>query len=286
MGRIDAHCHIWALERGDYDWLDASDPGLAPIARDFGPSDLKARLDASGIGHAIVVQAAPTEDETLWLLEQAQGAAHIAGVVGWVDLTAPDIAHRMATLAVNPALRGIRPMVQDLAPDWLVTAPAQGWVSALMDAGLRFDALVRPAHLAVLLDLMRANPSLPVVIDHVAKPALAAPADDPRHAMWREGMARLAGETGAFCKLSGILTEMGPDQLETTRDTVFPLLDQMLSWFGAERMMWGSDWPVLRLAGSYAGWDALSGEWLAGLNDQARAQITGGTAARFYGVAA
>jgi L-fuconolactonase len=220
------------------------------------------------------------------MLSQARLAPHVAGVVGWVDLTAPDLVARVADLAADPALRGIRPMLQDLAPDWLALRPVAGWAGVVVDHGLRFDALVRPAQLATLHAVMRANPALPVVIDHAAKPALAAPADDPRHAMWREGMARLAGETGAFCKLSGILTEMGAAHLRDPRDTVFPLLDQLRAWFGAERLMWGSDWPVLRLAGSYAGWHGLFAEWLATLPAQDAARITGGTAARFYGVAA
>ena len=282
--RIDAHCHIWQLSRGDYDWLDPQDESLAPIAQDFGPLDLAVRMQAAGLDKAILVQAAATEDETRFMLSQAADMPHIAGVVGWVDLTAPDMATRLGALARDPLLRGIRPMVQDLAADWLTTAPLPGWADALIAHDLRFDALVRPAHLASLRDVMRAHPDLPVVIDHIAKPALAAPSDDPRHAMWRDGMARLAGETGAFCKLSGILTEMSTAQRDQPRDILFPLLDQMLGWFGADRLMWGSDWPVLRLAGSYPGWHALFGEWLAGQSADAQAQIAGDTAARFYGV--
>lgn len=283
---IDAHCHIWALGRGDYEWLDVTDPALGPIAQDFGVGDLGARMAQAGIARAILVQAAPSEGETRFMLEQAAQAPHVAGVVGWVDVTAPDFATRLGALAQDPLLRGIRPMLQDLAPDWLATQPVAGWADALVDQGLRFDALVKPPQLATLLDVMRANPALPVVIDHAAKPALGAPADDPRHAMWRDGMARLAGETGAVCKLSGILTEMSAAQLADPRDTLFPLLDQLRAWFGADRLMWGSDWPVLRLAGSYAGWQALFAEWLAGLSPADAAQITGGTAARFYGVTA
>ncbi len=284
MFQVDAHCHIWTLDRGDYGWLDAANPAMAPIARDFTAAELKARLDQRGIARAVVVQAAPTEAETRWLLDQARGADHIAAVVGWVDLTTPDLTERVAALATDPALRGIRPMLQDLAPDWLATQPCAGWATALQDAGLRFDALVRPAHLETLLCVLKANPGLPVVIDHVAKPALGAPPDDPRHELWRGGMARLADETGACCKLSGILTEMAPSQLAQPRETLFALLDQVLGWFGAERLMWGSDWPVLRLAGSYGGWHALSAEWLAGVSAEARGQITGASAARFYGV--
>lgn len=285
MTRMDAHCHIWDLSRGDYDWLDVTDPAFAPIAQDFGVGDLKQRMDQAGISRAILLQAAPTEGETRFMLSQARQAAHVAGVVGWVDLTAPDVAQRIGDLAQDPKLRGIRPMLQGLAPDWLATQPMSGWADALVDQGLRFDALVRPSHLATLLSVMRAHPDLPVVINHAAKPALSAPLDDPCHRLWRDGMARLAAETEAFCKLSGILTEMGSAQLARPRDTVIPLLDQLLAWFGPARLMWGSDWPVLRLAGSYTDWHGLFGEWLLALSPSDAGQITGGSAARFYGVA-
>jgi L-fuconolactonase len=284
MSRVDAHCHIWALDRGDYGWLDPSDPAMAPITRDFGPDDLHDRLQADGIEHAVVVQAAPTEAETLWLLNQAEHAPHIAGIVGWVDITRADFKARLASLAANPALRGIRPMLQDLEPDWLATAPVAGWAEAVLDAGLRFDALVRPAHLSTLAQVLERYPDLPVVIDHAAKPALAAPPEDPRHALWREGMARLAGETGAFCKISGLLTEMDATDLPRAREILFPLMDQLLGWFGPERLMWGSDWPVLRLAGSYSDWAALSAEWQDAQSPDDRAQIKAQTARRFYGL--
>lgn len=286
MAWLDAHCHVWALSRGDYAWLDGTDPALGPIARDFGVDDLKARMDQAGIDRAILVQAAPTLAETRFLLAQAAQAPHVAGVVGWVDMTAPDLATQVAGLAQDPALRGIRPMLQDLAPDWLATQPVPGWAGVLINHGLRLDALVRPAHLETLHAVLHAHADLPVVIDHAAKPALGAPADDPRHALWRDGMARLAGETGACCKLSGILTEMAPAQRTRPQETLSPLLDQLLAWFGADRLMWGSDWPVLRLAGSYAGWRGVFSDWLAGLSPGEAAQITGGTAARFYGVPA
>lgn len=284
MARLDSHCHIWALGRGDYDWLDQEDPAMARIAQDFGAEDLGARLRTAGISEAVVVQAAPTEAETLWLLTQARTAPHIAGIVGWVDLTRADLAERLLVLGADPALRGIRPMLQDLAPDWLATAPVAGWAGAVQDAGLRFDALVRPAHLATLVEVIGQHPELPVVIDHAAKPALAAAPDDPRHALWREGMARLAGETAAFCKLSGILTEMSAADLPRARESLFPLMDQLLDWFGADRLMWGSDWPVLRLAGSYAVWADLSAEWLIAKSADVQAKILGQTGRRFYGL--
>lgn len=282
MVRVDAHSHIWALKRGDYDWLDPKTPTFAPIAQDFGADALGQRLQAAGISCAVVVQAAPTEAETLWLLGQADNAPHIAAIVGWADMTDPGFAARVKALSEAPALRGIRPMLQDLSPDWILHAPAPGWADALIDAGLCFDALVRPAHLAALAQVLVQNPDLPVVIDHAAKPALSAPDNDPRHQMWRDGMARLSSETQAFCKISGLLTEMAPANLPRARDVLFPLLDQLLEWFGADRLMWGSDWPVLRLAGTYADWQRLSAEWLAGQTATVQTQISGQTAARFY----
>lgn len=285
MWALDAHCHIWALDRGDYGWLDRSNPAFGPIAQDFGVRDLSERLDQAQIGRAIVVQAAPTLAETHWLLAQARGCKTIAGIVGWADLTQPDIGATLRALAGDPALRGIRPMLQDITPDdWLLTAPHSGWVQAMQDNDLRFDALVLPQHLDTLLRFCLRHPDLPVVIDHAAKPALSAPRDDPRHGLWREGMMRLARDTGACCKLSGLLTELAPTDLPKARDILFPVMDALLDWFGPARLMWGSDWPVLRLAGSYRGWHALFATWLAQLPDADRAQITGQTAARFYGV--
>lgn len=285
MFGVDSHCHIWALDRGDYGWIDRSNPALAAIAQDFGTSELSARLEHAAITRAIVVQAAPTEDETRWLLDQAQRCTAVAGIVGWADLTQSDIGARLQSLAQTAALRGIRPMLQDIEQDdWLLTAPQDGWVQAMLDHNLRFDALVLPQHLDMLFRFCTRHPDLSVVIDHAAKPALSAAPDDPRHDMWRSGMQRLARDTAACCKISGLLTEMSPAELPNARDILFPVMDNLLDWFGPDRLMWGSDWPVLRLAGSYDGWHTLFHDWLAHLPAQERAKISGQTAARFYGL--
>jgi L-fuconolactonase len=283
--RIDAHCHLWALGRGDYHWLDRTAPAMAPIARDFGPGDLAAVGEPAGIARVVVVQAAASEAETAYLLDLAARHDEIAGVVGWVDLAEAGAVASLDRFAEAPAFRGVRPMLQDIAdPDWIVTAPHAGALAALGRLGLRFDALVRPEHLKPLLRFCAANPDLPVVIDHAAKPALGAAAGDPRHAMWRDGMALLARETGAFCKLSGLLTELRADQRDEAEAILAPVIAAVLDWFGPERVMWGSDWPVLRLAGSYEGWDAMTARALAGLAGEDRAAVLGGTAARFYGL--
>ncbi|MEO9786533.1 MAG: amidohydrolase family protein, partial [Aurantimonas coralicida] len=150
------------------------------------------------------------------------------------------------------------------------------------------DALVLPVHLSRLATFCAAHPDLPVIIDHAAKPALAAPADDPRHALWTEGMARLAKETACACKLSGLLTEMRPDQRDTSEAALAvlqPVFEQLLEWFGPERLVWGSDWPVLTLAASHALWVEITDALLAPLSASERAAILGGNARRFYGLA-
>ena len=289
-GRVDAHCHLWQLARGDYHWLqDNDDPALAPIRRDFSPGDLRPLAVRAGIDQWVVVQAAASDGETDFMLSLAAENPEIAGVVGWVDLASPAAAERIADLARRPALKGIRPMLQDIAdPDWLLTAPTADALAALDSSGLRFDALVLPVHLSRLLRFCAAHPDLPVIVDHAAKPALAAGPDDPRHGFWHEGMARIARETRALCKLSGLLTEMRPDQYASDADALAvlrPVVERLLDWFGPERLVWGSDWPVLTLAADHERWVRLTDRLLEPLGAADRAAILGGNARRFYGLA-
>ncbi|MEF2554172.1 amidohydrolase family protein [Aurantimonas sp. A2-1-M11] len=288
--RIDAHCHAWRLSRGDYHWLQADDdPALSAIRRDFAPADLRPLSAEAEIGRVVLVQAAESDAETDFLLDLARENDEIAGVVGWVDLSSPGGAARIETLASQPALTSLRPMLQDIAdPDWLLTAPEADALAALDRSGLRFDALVLPVHLSRLLVFCRDHPDLPVIIDHAAKPALGAPSHDPRHALWQEGMARLARETACRCKLSGLLTEMRADQRETAADALAvlrPVFDRLLEWFGPERLVWGSDWPVLTLAASHARWVEITRALLYPLSEPERAAILGGNARGFYGLA-
>jgi L-fuconolactonase len=285
QGRVDSHCHLWRLDRGDYGWLDANNPKLAPIARDFDVADLTAPCVSAGITQTIVIQAAPTTDESDYMLSLASDAPLIAGVVGWVDLSSADAVRQIQRLGENTLFKGIRPMLQDIADvDWITTMPRADAMAALKSSGLRFDALVLPQHLKPFLRFAQAHPDLPIVIDHAAKPALAASADDPRHDMWREGMQRLAKETSACCKISGLLTEMSARQCEDPEAVLQPVIDDLLEWFGPKRLMWGSDWPVLTLAATHADWTTLSEKLLSGLDRTAQAQIFASTARAFYGL--
>lgn len=281
--RIDAHQHFWRLSRGDYDWLDVSDAALAPLARDFEPADVTPLREANEVTQIVLVQAAATEAETDHLLALADDHDEIAGVVGWVDLAD---ASRLPTLqrwAKHPRFKGVRPMLQDL-PDvnWLDQGPAPVMVQALIDAGLRFDALVKTEHLPALARFAARWPSLPIVIDHAAKPALAQGWRAPWAKAWRNGLAELARQPQVSCKFSGLLTEM-PDQTKPA-ELLAPVWQALVSLFGADRLMWGSDWPVLNLAADYDSWVELAGDCIATLPAADQAAVWRGTAARFYGL--
>lgn len=270
---IDAHQHFWSLARGDYGWLT---PALGAIHRDFGPADLAPLLARHGIARTILVQAAPTEAETEFLLTIARAEAMVAGVVGWTDFAATDAPAAIGRLAANPLLVGLRPMVQDIADDdWLLRPSLAPAFAALIGHRLVFDALVLPRHLSRLYTVAQLHPDLSIVIDHMAKPPIAEGRLDP----WRADMAALAALPNVCCKLSGIVTEAGPDW---TVARLQPFVAHALALFGPRRIIWGSDWPVATLAASYDDWIAATGSLLAGLSPDERAAVGGGNAARIY----
>ena len=270
---IDAHFHSWQLARADYGWLT---PALAPIYRDVNVPDWQAQAQAAGVTGGILVQAAPTEAETAHLLALADQHPSVLGVVGWVDWAAPDAAQRIQALARHPKLKGLRPMLQDIPdPDWMLQPVLQPLLALMAELGLVFDALVKPVHLPRLLKLAERHPSLSIVIDHAAKPDIAAGEWQP----WADQMQRLSEQTDAVCKLSGMLTEAGPDPVP---QVCRPWVDHVLACFGPDRVLWGSDWPVLELAGSYAGWWQACQEFTQHLTQAERAAVFGGNALRVY----
>ncbi len=275
--RVDAHHHVWRLARGDYGWLT---PALAPIYRDFALDDLRPLLREADIGATVLVQAAPTEAETRFLLAIARASAGLVrGVVGWVDCARADAVTRLSRLARDPLLKSVRPMLQDIPdPEWILRPEVQPAIKALPQLGLRFDALVRPTQLPALRRLLDRHPDLAVVIDHGGKPAIAANVRQP----WATEMTALARHPQVHCKLSGLATEAGPDW---SIDSLSRYVDHLLSCFGAMRLMWGSDWPVVELAGGYRRWVAATDTLLAGLSADDREAIRGGNARRFYGLA-
>ena len=281
--RIDTHCHLWDLARGDYGWLDVTNPDLRPIARNFDMADLLESDASPKASQYVVVQAAPTLEETEFLLQLAEQHQQISAVVGWVDLSDNAADATLERLSKNPKFKGIRPMLQDIEDiNWINTVPKRSAIDALGKYNLRFDALVLPQHLEAFFTFALAHPNLPIVIDHVAKPAFAADSSDPRHDMWRKGMSKLAKETNSFCKVSGLLTELSKEQREKPVEILQPVVDDLLNWFGPERLMWGSDWPVLNLAATYEHWHSLSNTLLSALDAASCERIFSGTAKEFY----
>ena len=274
--RIDGHQHFWTTQRDDYGWLT---PDLEALYRDFVPEDLQPLLDQAGVDHTVLVQAAATTDETRYLLGIAEYHSIVAGVVGWIDMDSTDDAiTTLDEFVLHPKFVGIRPMIQEIPDPAWIDRPELGIVlDALIEKNVCFDALVRSVHLPFLLNCLSRHPDLRVVIDHGAKPNIAAGEWQP----WADGIAAIATQTSAFCKISGLITEADSSQ---TYDDVMPYLDHLLEVFGSERLIWGSDWPVLNLAGDYDGWHAASIERLSQLAVQDQENILGHNAIRFYGL--
>jgi L-fuconolactonase len=271
--RVDSHVHLWALARGDYGWLT---PDLAPLYRDFGRADLVPLIAAAAIDAVVLVQAAPSEAETRYLLAEASRDQCVAGVVGWVDMAAHDARSRIAVLAEDRRLKGIRPMIHDIPEiDWMLRPELAPAFRALIDHDLAFDALVRPAHLTPLRRLVDRHPDLRVVIDHGAKPVVVGGQFDD----WAVAMTGFASDTPVFCKLSGLVTESGADW---TENRLRPYVDHLVDAFTPSRLMWGSDWPVVTLAASYDSWWSTANRLLAALDQHGRDRIFGGSAAEFY----
>lgn len=241
---IDAHQHFWQIADRAGQWPP---PSLAAIHRDFGPEDLEPLLAATGFTGTVLVQTMERAADTAYMLALADRHPFIKAVVGWTDLKAPQAPDAITRLAAHPRLKGLRPMLQDIAQDdWIADPALAPAIEAMIARDLAFDALVLPRHLGPLLDVATRYPALRLVIDHGAKPPIA----EGHISHWRSDLAALAALPNVWCKLSGLLTEAG----ERGPAAVRPYAETLLDLFGPTRLIFGSDWPVLRLAGDYAGW--------------------------------
>jgi len=270
---IDAHQHFWSLTTPGHEWPTSAE---AAIHRNFTPGNLAAEARDLGLDATVLVQSQPNNIDTHWLLEIAARTPLVGAVVGWADLAAPDAPMRIAALARAPKLRGLRPMLQSIADsEWLLGDSISPAIRAMVDHGLRFDALIQPRHLPMFARFADRWPDLPIVIDHAAKPFIASETMDP----WKAEIAALAAR-GVWCKLSGLRTEQAPGQAVSA---LTPYVSHIVESFGP-RLMWGSDWPVLRLSGdTYGDWLATA-QRLSGLTGAARRRLFQGAAAEFYGL--
>jgi L-fuconolactonase len=265
---IDAHVHVWRLGENGCVWPTAAD---GPIHRDFALDDWSA---ASGDkARAILVQSQESDADTDWLIGIAAGDERVAGIVGWADLEAQDASRRVRALAAMPKLVGLRPMVQHREADWYDRPDLARGLSTMVDTGLRLDALVRVQHLPSLARLADAYP-LQIVIDHGAKPAIAAPDGYP---LWYDAIAPLADREKVVVKLSGLLTECAG----APADRIAPFADALIRLFGADRVLWGSDWPVLNGVSDYGRWFEQA---RALVPESLHPSVFGNAARAFYGL--
>jgi L-fuconolactonase len=276
--RIDSHQHFWDPELVTYPWMP---PRPSVLRRPYLPEDLQPHLIRHNIDACITVQAAHTLEESRWLLELAGRYDFIRGVVAWVDLTDPAVGSVLDDLQRNPKFVGVRHLVHD-EPDvaWLVKQDVLRGLQELAGRNLPYDLLFRPVHLPLIPRVVDAVPELRIVIDHIAKPRIASGEFDD----WEEGMQQAAAIPQVYVKLSGMITEA--DHKSWKPEDLAPYVQRVIEWFGPNRLMYGSDWPVCLLAGGYKQVLAAFTQACGPLPQPTRERILGGTAAEFYNITA
>jgi len=272
--RIDSHQHFWHYTAAEYGWIDDS---MAAIRCDFLPSDAKREMERAGIHASVAVQARQTLEETRWLLDLAEANPFVAGIVGWVDLQAEDVALQLQHFSNCPKLVGVRHIVQAEADDRFLLRPAfcRG-ISLLQELDLTYDILIYPGHLPVAAEFVARFPGQRFVLDHLAKPEIRT----GEIRTWEKGIRRLAGFQNVFCKVSGLVTEA--DWHRWTRGQIRPYLDVVFDCFGVDRLLAGSDWPVCTVAADYSSTISIIDQYLDGRPASERDAVMGGNAARFW----
>ncbi len=275
---IDAHQHFWELGRFNYDWLN--DDPLEPIRRTYLPADLKQHLDATGVDQSIFVQTQHNVEENRWVLQFCEENEFLAGMVGWVDLASSDCESQLEEFRDNPHFVGIRHVTHDEPDDdFIVRDDVMNGLRVLEKYSMPFDLLFFVKHLKHAQALGKALPNLPMVIDHLAKPEIKAGRTDN----WEANFRAAAAFPNMYCKISGMVTEA--DWQNWKADDLRPYVEIALEVFGPERCMYGSDWPVCELAGTYEQVVGAARDVLGSLSETEQALVFGGTAKKFYGLA-
>ena len=271
--RIDSHQHFWKYDPAEYGWIQPD----WPIRRDYLPADLLPELHSSKLDGCIAVQARQSLEESRWLLELADQSPCIKGVVGWVDLRSADVAAQLEMFAKHSKFVGVRHVVQDEPDDsFMLGREFLHGIGLLKSFKLTYDILIYPRQLPAAIELVKQFPEQPFVLDHIAKPSIKTRAMAP----WDRQIRELAKHQNVFCKISGMATEA--DWNSWLPSDVRPYLDVVFEAFGVERLMYGSDWPVALLAGSYRQTYDLAHEYVAGLGISAERAIFGVNAEHFY----
>jgi L-fuconolactonase len=270
---IDAHHHLWRYSAAEFDWIDDR---MATLRRDFLPADLVVELAKAGVDGAVTVQARQSLEETRWLLELARNCEAIRGVVGWAPLAAPDFEDSISALATNPRLVGLRHVVQAEPEGFLDGADFNRGIRSMQEIGLVYDLLIVESQLEEAIRFVDRHPQQIFVLDHIAKPKIAAAVIEP----WRTRIQELSKRSNVCCKLSGMVTEDSWSYWST--DSLRPYFDVVMEAFGTSRLMAGSDWPVCLVATSYPRWWRVLRDYFANFSNHERADIFGATATRIY----
>jgi L-fuconolactonase len=273
---IDAHHHLWQYNDRDYVWMSGA---MAKLRRNFLIPELEQVMRESGVEGTIAVQARQTTEETEWLLELAARYPFILGVVGWVPLAHPNVGSYLERYAQNPELKAVRHVLHDEPDDfYMLRDEFNRGIRLLRNFNLTYDILIFERHLPQTLTFVDRHPEQVFVIDHIAKPKIKEGVLSP----WREGMEELAKRENVYCKVSGMATEA--DWNTWTASTLRPYFDVVLSAFGPKRLMFGSDWPVLTLAGEYGIWMNAFRSFIAELSPDEQGCICRNSAIAAYGL--
>jgi L-fuconolactonase len=274
---IDSHHHLWKYSDEEYGWI----PPGSPIVGDFLLPELEAAASASGVDGTVVVQARQTPEESDWLLSLADQSDLIAGVVGWAPLIDENVGESLARLAAHPKFKGVRHVLQGEPDGYFTRDDFHRGLARLPDLDLRYDLLLFQRQLPVAIQLVDRQPDLGIVIDHLAKPEIRKGKIDPA---WKAGMAELAKRGNVLgVKISGMVTEvLDPEIDEATLRAYF---EETLALFGAERLMYGSDWPVCLLRiDSHQAWAEMVRGFVSKLTVDESAAILHDNAVRIYGL--
>ncbi|MEQ9437258.1 amidohydrolase family protein [Hyphomonas sp.] len=273
MAKLDAHMHVWSLARGDYDWLT---PSLADIYRDFCLDDVWPDAQQAGVKRCILVQAAASAEETDYLLSLAANDDRIAGVVGWVDFEAGNAVGEIERRAAQQGLVGLRPMIADLPdPEWILQSRVAPALDTMSQTGLVLDGHARPDLVPVVTALASRYPALSIVLNHAGKPPISTGEVDT----WLADITVLAACPNVSTKLSGLLTEAGARADDAA---IGEIVAHLAACFGPRRVIWGSDWPVLTMAGTYQEWAGQSERLIARYFPGNEDAIRHANAARIY----
>jgi L-fuconolactonase len=272
--RIDAHHHLWKYNERDYVWMTDE---MSVLRHDFLEADLEAAAGAAGIEGTVAVQARQMVEETRWLLGRETDL--IRGVVGWVPLIEPEVRSYLDEFAANPKLKGVRHVLHD-EPDecYMLRTDFNRGIALLRDYGLVYDLLIFERHLPQTLEFVDRHAGQVFIVDHIAKPRIR----DGELSPWRERIRDLARRENVYCKLSGMVTEA--DRHAWTPEQLAPYFEVVLEAFGPERVMFGSDWPVVTLAAEYTAWTDIVSRWTAPLSKEEQESILGKTAEQAYGL--